>query len=220
MKLLVSIFYDKNATFRYKKQDGRQWSTSLIKFIFRVLKTFPLDTPIESDSNEITVIEKKFEYLKNTIQPWFAKLNNSSYNNDAQDNAPIFQEKLVKFWQENKKKAINVRKNGSVWSNPVPPRINNKKTEEYFQAKYNHPKANLVEIVKSYSGLNTAEVPQFIPGEILKILKSCRLSSSCGKDGVFYKGLLDNWEVIQHEVTAICNVLVISDCVQETGHTL
>ena len=44
--------------FRYKKQDGRQWSTSLIKFILRVLKMFPLDTPIESDSNEITVIER------------------------------------------------------------------------------------------------------------------------------------------------------------------
>ena len=95
IKLLVSIFCDKNA--RYKKQDGRQWSTSLIKFVLRVLKTFPLDMPIESDSNEITVIEKKFEYLKNTIQPWFTKLNNSSYNNDAQDNTPISREKLVKL---------------------------------------------------------------------------------------------------------------------------
>ena len=86
---MVSIFYDKTATFRYIKQDGCHWSTSLIKFILRVLKTLPLDAPIESDSNEITVTEKKFEYLKNTIQLWFTKLNNSSYNNDAQDNTPI-----------------------------------------------------------------------------------------------------------------------------------
>ena len=170
MKLLVSIFYDKNATFRYKKQDGHPWSTSSIKFILRVLKTFPLDTPTESDSNEITVTEKKFEYLSNTIQPWFAKLNNSNYNNDAQDNTPISREKLVKLRQENKKKTSRVIKNGCVWSNPVRPTINNKKTEECFQAKYNHPKANLVEIVESYPGPNTAEVPQFIPREILKIL--------------------------------------------------
>ena len=146
-------------------------------------------------------------YLKNAIQPWLTKLNNSSYNNDAQHNTPISQEKLAKFWQENKKKAVKVIKNESVCSNPVRPRINNKKTEEYFQVKYNHPKANLVEIVKSYAGLNTAEVQQFIPGEILKILKSCRLRSSCGKDRVFYKDLLDNWQVIQHEVTAIYKVL-------------
>ena len=93
--------------------------------------------------------------------------------------------------------------------------------EEYFQAKYNNPKANLVEIVESYPGLNTAEVPQFIPGEILKILKSCRLRSSCGKDRVFYKDLLDNWEVIQHEVTAICNVLVINHRVpRDCAHAL
>ena len=75
--------------------------------------------PIDIDINEITVIEKKFEYLKNTIQPWFAKLNNSSYNNDAQDNTPISREKLVKLWHENKKKAIKVIKIGGVWSNPV-----------------------------------------------------------------------------------------------------
>ena len=74
------------------------------KFILRVLKTFPLDTPIESDSNEITVIEKKFEYLKNTIQPWFPKLNNlSGYNNDAQNNTPISPEKLVKLGKKTRK---------------------------------------------------------------------------------------------------------------------
>ena len=72
------------------------------------------------------------------------------------------------------------------------------------------PRTNLVEIVKSYPGLNTAEVQQFIPREILKILKSCHLRSSCGKDRVFYKDLLDNWEVIQHEVTATYNTLLKS----------
>ena len=78
-----------------------------------------------------------------------------------------------------------------------------------------------VKIIESYPGLNTAEVPQFIPREILKILNSCRLKSSCGKDGVFYKDLLDNWEVIQHEVTAICNVLVLSHRVpRDWEHTL
>ena len=112
-------------------------------------------------------------------------------------------------------------KNGGVWSNLVRPTINNKKTGEYFQAKCNHPKANLVEIVESYPGPNTSEVPQFIPREILKMLKSCRLRSSCGKDGVFSKDLLDNWEVIQHKVTAICNVLVINQRVpRDWAHAL
>ena len=47
------------------------------------------------------------------------------------------------------------------------------------------------------------------------------MRSSCGKDGVFYKDLLDNWEVIQHKVTAICNVLVINHRVpRDWAHAL
>ena len=38
----------------------------------------------------------------------------------------------------------------------------------------------------------------------------CRLKSSCGKDGVFYKDLRDKWDKIQDEVTSICNVLFIN----------
>ena len=68
----------------------------------------------------------------------------------------------------------------------------------------------MLEVVDSFPDPNTSEVLKFIPGELLKILKTCRLKSSCGKDGVFYKDLRDKWDKIQDEVTSICNVLLIN----------
>ena len=68
----------------------------------------------------------------------------------------------------------------------------------------------MLEVVDSFPDLNTSEVPKFIPRELLKILKTCRLKSSCVKDGVFYKDLRDNWDKIQDEVTSICNILLIN----------
>ena len=68
-KLLVSVFYEKNGQFKEKKQNDRRWSSSLVKFVNRILKSFPLDTPTENNINDLRSIEKKLEYVKSTIQP-------------------------------------------------------------------------------------------------------------------------------------------------------
>ena len=54
-----------------------------------------------------------------------------------------------------------------------------------------------MEIVESCPEPNTAEVPQFIPGEILKILNSCHRVMKTGFSTKIYL-------IIQHEATAIC----------------
>ena len=63
IKLLFSISTIKMLRLGIKNKMAVSGLQVFVKFIHGVLKTFPLDIPIESDSNEITLTEKKFEYL-------------------------------------------------------------------------------------------------------------------------------------------------------------
>ena len=94
----MSVFYEKNGQFKERTQNGRRWSSSLVKFVNRILKSFPMETPTENNINDLRSIEKKLEYVKSTIQPWFSKHNTFNNNNVSQDNTPVPREKITKLW--------------------------------------------------------------------------------------------------------------------------
>ena len=144
-------------------------------------------------------------YVKKTIQPYFTSKQFNTSNNNNQ----VTKDKLVQLWCEDKKKAISIINNNGYWPETVHPEIDKKKTEEYYENKYNHFRSNLKQIVEDFPDRDEI-IPDFTPnetGNVIKVIKASPPGKKWGYDGVRFEDFKKNVSNTSVEVSNILNVI-------------
>ena len=114
-------------------------------------------------------------YVKKTAQPYFTSKQFSTSNNNNQ----VTKDELVQLWCEDKKKAIGIINNRGYCPETFHPEIDEKKTEEYYENKYNHFRSNLKQIVEGFPDRD-----ENIPNETGNVIKASPPGKKWGYDGV------------------------------------
>ena len=113
MKVLNEQFFV-NGVFQKTKRNGLEWKEAFIKYVCRVLKSFPipnLNSTQNDLSNEIMLeeIERKLRWIKSEIQPDFSRRIKKT--NGVRE---VTQEKLTDLWNTNRARAIAIIKKTTV----------------------------------------------------------------------------------------------------------
>ena len=92
------------------KRNGLEWKEAFIKYVCRVLKSFPmpnLNSTQNDLSNEVMLeeIERKLRWIKSEIQPDFSRRIKKT--NGVRE---VTQEKLTDLWNTNRARAIAIIK--------------------------------------------------------------------------------------------------------------
>ena len=103
IRLISSVFINSDGIFRKEQNLGLQWNTNFVKFCNRVLSSLP--HLVTKDTSSLEYTEKQLNYIKKTIQPFF-----STRCFTESEPMQVTKERLLKFWFENKKKAIEIIK--------------------------------------------------------------------------------------------------------------
>ena len=162
IRLVSSIFYDKEGQFKLKNNSDRPWKPELVKFCKRVLLSLPRQRNLQNRTlSDTEVVQKQLTYVKESVQNYFSS-QDLYQNNQNQEDRPVSKEKLTQLWKENQKKAIEIINNNGNWPKRIITIIDKNKTEEYYQNKYNIDKLELKPILNEYPD-NDIEVPLYSP---------------------------------------------------------
>ena len=98
----------------------------------------------------------------------------------------------MKLWLENKKKAIEIIKDDCILTCKQPVVIDKRKTELYFDQKYDKPRTNLLAIFDECPECNDTEFLDFEPEEVGTVLNSLPARKRWEIDGVGYEDYRNN----------------------------
>ena len=107
IKVLSGIFYKHNS-FRFKRNVNEAWSLNFIKFCCRILKSFPRGSHL-SNTSSIEFLKDQFEYVKNSIIPFFALKKGINVISSR-----VSRDKLLQLWLHRRKKAFDVIRNNGL----------------------------------------------------------------------------------------------------------
>ena len=199
IRLISSVFINSDGTFRKEQNLGLQWNGNFVKFCNRVLSSLP--HLVTKDTSSLEYTEKQLNYIKKTIQPFF-----STHRFTESEPTQVTKERLLKVWFENKKKAIEIVKDDCLIIRKQPAVIDKKKTEQYYDKKYDKPRINLLDIFDEYPECNQTEIPDFEPEEVGTVLKSLPRGKRWGIDGVRYEDYKDNFESSKANLAMCFNI--------------
>ena len=144
IRLISSQFTNVDGSFKPEQKAGKPWKNQFVKFCNRVIHSLPRQHNIcVKNWSKLELLQNQLPYVKKTIQPYFTSKQFSTSNNNNQ----VTKDKLVQLWFEDTKKAMSIINNKGYWPETVHPEIDKKKTEEYYENKYNHFRSNLKQIV-------------------------------------------------------------------------
>ena len=109
VKVLNEQFFV-NGVFQKTKRNGLEWKEAFIKYVCRVLKSFPIPN-LNSTQNDLSnkvmleEIERKLRWIKSEIQPDFSRRIKKT--NGVRE---VTQEKLTDLWNTNRVRAIAIIK--------------------------------------------------------------------------------------------------------------
>ena len=203
IRLISSQFTDADGSFRPEQKPGKPWKIQFVKFCNRVIHSLPRQHNICAKNwSKLELLQNQLSYVKKTIQPYFTSKQFSGSNNNSQ----VTKDKLVQLWCEDKKKAISIINNKGYWPETVQPEIDKKKTEEYYENKYNHFRSNLKQIVEDFPDRDE-NIPDFTPNETGNVIKASPPGKRWVYDGVRFEDFKKNVSNTSVEVSNILNVI-------------
>ena len=134
MKVLNEQFFV-NGVFQKTKRNGLEWKEAFIKYVCRVLKSFPtpnLNSTQSDQSNEVMLkeIERKLRWIKSEIQPDFSRRIKKT--NGVRE---VTQEKRTDLWNTNRARAIAIIKDDCKIRPQESCSIQVSELQEYFESK-------------------------------------------------------------------------------------
>ena len=203
IRLISSQFTDADGSFKPEQKPGKPWKIQFVKFCNRVIHSLPRQHNIcEKNWSKLELLQNQLSYVKKTIQPYFTSKQFSGSNNNSQ----VTKDKLVQLWCEDKKKAISIINNKGYWPETVQPEIDKKKTEEYYENKYNNFRSNLKQIVQDFPDRDE-NIPDFTPNEPGNVIKASPPGKRWSYDGVRFEDFKKNVSNTSVEVSNILNVI-------------
>ena len=205
IRLISLQFTNADGSFKPEQKPGKPWKIQFVKFYNRVIHSLPRQHNIcVKNWSKLELLQNQLSYVRKTIQPYFTSKQFSTSNNNNQ----VTIDKLVQLWCEDMKKAISIINNKGYWPESVHPEIDKKKTEEYYENKYNHFRSNLKQIVEDFPERDE-NIPNFTPNETRNVIKASPPGKKWGYDGVRFEDFKKNVSNTSVEVSNILNVIKI-----------
>ena len=97
IRLVLSIFCDKEGQFKLKNNSDRPWKPELVKFCKRVLLSLPRQRNLLNRTlSDIEIVQKQLTYVKESVQNYFS--SQDLYQNiQNQEDRPVSKEKLTQL---------------------------------------------------------------------------------------------------------------------------
>ena len=216
----VHKFFYKDNVFQRQKENGQNFKTDTLKYMWRIVRKFPTavsEAGIDSDEDEtlLNMIEEGLIFTDKTIFPSLRKqskpaLNRPTHSRPTGRRVDTFE--LNELWSKNQKRAIAIIKNGSVIepreSCPIP--IDT--LTHYFQGKsekilhYPLPHPPWPDDANPPEPQTPVNLHPFSGEEVMTVIKSLTANTAPGYDGVEYDFLKRNRTRLINTLTAVFNV--------------
>ena len=204
IKIFISMFY-KNNVCLLTEQNHERWSISLLKYVFRILKTIPNDPDTIIGESLADNIKQHLEFINKTLLPYFSTRNTTN----AENTDKVHKDKLIDLWINKRKKAIQIIKNNGQLPVNQNANIFIVENENYYNNlnKYanetNFDQRVEIKYFQTEQSENVDIIHSFTTAEIEKVIYSTPNGKSPGQDGVLYEDIKSSWNNIKDDIKEI-----------------
>ena len=114
--LLTRVFYTEDGVFQTTKPNKQPFSVPFIKYVTRILRCFPVETPedlhyeVNEHERNLCLIEYTMQHLHENLSKWFLRRRQTRETN-PEDESIIDRGELTRLWREKQGDAVEIINN-------------------------------------------------------------------------------------------------------------